>query len=66
MSQASAERRASSASGSSPSSKIPSSVAMAVLPAKRAQPEQDRFRLNYIASNATSRLKRESCSTSLA
>jgi predicted RNA-binding Zn-ribbon protein involved in translation (DUF1610 family) len=25
--------------------------------------EQDRFRLNHIASNATSRLKRESCST---
>ena len=24
--------------------------------------EQDRFRLNHIASNATSRLKRESCS----
>jgi hypothetical protein len=27
--------------------------------------EQDRFRLNHIASNATSRLKRESCSISL-
>ena len=26
--------------------------------------EQDRFRWNHIASNATSRLKRESCSTS--